>query len=254
MLGDGKKFMVNLKKLKFWKNDIIEFYCHPDLVGVIPEPKPAVKHLPEWFKDLPPIYGEEDNRDTFGNRTMTAKRCLPLLDAMSYGFTIPLCGDVHIRTNHNNSQFEITNPLGLNVCEYHVADQVGGPSAIKPNHGNPLKFINYWVVKTAPGWSALFLNPLNHHNTPFTCLSAMVDTDHYPKEVNFPALWNVFDADEHIPAGTPLVTVIPIKRHAFDKKPNVRKITKKEFNQINKTQRIQNIRTHHYTYELREKK
>ncbi len=244
--------MVNFKKLKFWDNPIVEFYCHPDLAGVIPEPKPAVKNLPDWFKNLEPSYGTE--RDTFGNKTMSAKRCLPLLDGMSLGFTIPLCGDLHVRTNHNNSQIELTNPPALKVCEFHNADQVGGPSAAKLNHGNPLKFINRWVIKTAPGWSILFTNPLNHFDQPFTCLSAMVDTDKYPKEVNFPALWHEFDADVHLSAGTPLVTAIPIKRNSFDKKPLIRPMSKAEFKTVDRIQRIQNIKSHYYTYDLREKK
>jgi len=244
--------MVNLRKLKFWNNPIIEFYCHPDLEDIIPEPKAAVKFLPEWFKDLAPTCG--DSNDAFGNKSMSAKKCLPLLDGMSLGFIIPLSGDLHIRTNHNNSQFEITNPPGLKVCEHHAADQVGGPNAIKLNHGNPLKFINRWIVKTAPGWSSLFIPPMNNYEQPFTCMAAMVDTDKYPKEVNFPALWHVPDADIHIPAGTPLITVIPFLRDSFNRKPNIRKMTEKEKIEVSKIQRRQDIRTHHYTYELRVKK
>ena len=252
MLGDGKERMVNLRKLKFWQKPIMEFYCHPDLEGIIPEPKAAVKYLPDWFKDLPPTFGE--SRDPFGNKSMSAKKCLPLLDGMSLGFVIPLAGDLHVRSNYNNSQIEITNPPGLKVCEFHDATQVGGPNAIKPNHGNPLKFLNHWVIKTAPGWSTLFIPPLNNFEQPFTCLAAMVDTDVYPKEVNFPAALNITDADVHIPAGTPLVTVIPFKRDSFDKKANVRKMSKAELKEIKKIQRRQDTRTHHYTYELRVKK
>jgi hypothetical protein len=72
--------MVKFQKLKFWDNPIIEFYCHPELYGIIPEPKAAVKNLPDWFKNLEPSYGE--GRDSFGNKTMSAKKCLPLLDGM----------------------------------------------------------------------------------------------------------------------------------------------------------------------------
>ena len=244
--------MVNLRKLKFWDNPIIEFYCHPDLEGVIPEPKSAVKYLPDWFKDLPPTYG--DKRDTFGNKSMSAKKCLPLLDGMSLGFTIPLCADLHIMSNHNNSQIQITNPPALTVCEFHDADQVGGHNGIIKNHGNPLKFINRWVIKTAPGWSTLFIPPINNFQNPFVCLGAMVDTDKYPKEVNFPAALLQTDLDVHIPAGTPLITAIPIKREGFDKKPRVRSMTKKEYKEVDKISKRQNTRTHHYTYELRVKK
>lgn len=246
--------MVNLKKLKFWDNPIIEFYCHPDLAEIIPEPKSAVKFLPDWFRDLSPTCGDSEQRDTFGNKPMSAKKCLPLLDGMSLGFTIPICGDLHIRSNHNNTQIQVHNPPGIKVCEFHDANQVGGDHALIKNHGNPLKFLNYWVIKTAPGWSTLFIPPLNNFTNSFMCLSAMVDTDRYPKEVNFPAILLQTDVDEHITAGTPLMTVIPIKRESFNKKINIRKMSNKEFKQINNITKRQNNRTHHYTHELRVKK
>jgi hypothetical protein len=249
--------MFNFKK--FWGNDIIEFYCHPSLKGIIPEPRPARKDLPPWFKNLAPICSEdggEDFRDSFGNKAMSAKKCLPLLDGMSLGFTIPIGGDVHVRSNHDNSQISVVNPPGGVVfCEFHRSSQVGGPNAIKSKHGNPLKFINHWIIKTAPGWSTLFVPPLNNFEQPFTCLSALVDTDVYPKEVNFPALLNIKDADEHIPAGTPLVTAIPIKRDVFDiKKTPIKEMSDKEFENIGKIGFIQNTRAHYYTHELRIKK
>lgn len=246
--------MIELNKL--WRSEIIEFYCHPNLEGVIPEPRPARKDLAEWFKDLSPVCGDEDSRDSLGNRIMSAKKCLPMLDGMSLGYTIPLAVDVHIRSNYNNSQILVNNPQGgIYGCEFHNSIQVGGPNAIKKNHGNPLKFINHWIIKTAPGWSTLFVPPLNHLNSVFTCLSALVDTDRYPKMVNFPAVLNETDIDVHLPAGTPLVTAIPINRKVFDgKKPYIRKMTAKEFKAIDTMHSIQTNRTHYYTYELRVKK
>lgn len=245
--------MFGLKK--FWSNEIIEFYCHPNLKDVIPEPRPARKDLPSWFKNLSPTC-DSDERDAFGKPVMSAKKCLPLLDGMSLGFTIPLGGDIHIRSNHDNSQINVINPPGNIVfCEFHNSSQVGGPNAIKLKHGNPLKFINHWIIKTAPGWSTLFIPPLNNFEQPFTCLSALVDTDVYPKEVNFPAVLNIRDADETISAGTPLVTAIPIKRDVFDlRKPLIRDISDKEFEKIHKMSLIQNTRSHYYTHELRLKK
>lgn len=242
---------------KFWGNEIIEFYCHPNLKDVIPEPRPARKDLPSWFKDLPPTCNDNNGeRDSFGNPPMSAKKCLPLLDGMSLGFTIPLGTDVHIRSNHDNSQISVVNPPGTIVsCEFHSSDQVGGSNAIKFRHGNPLKFINHWVIKTAPGWSTLFVPPLNNYEQPFTCLSALVDTDVYPKEVNFPALLNITDADEHISAGTPLVTAIPIKREVFNlKKAPIKDMNEKQFQKLSKMSFIQNTRSHYYTHELRVKK
>lgn len=246
---------MNLKNMfKFWGNDVIEFYCHPSFEGIIPEPRAAVKNLPEWFKDLKPTCeGEDDQRDAFGNKTMSAKKCLPMLDAMSLGYTIPLVGDLHIRSNHDNTQIDVTNPPGMRLCEFHDSSQLGGNHKLGIKHGNALKFINQWVIKTAPGWSTLFTAPLNHFDQPFTCLSGFVDTDVYPKHVNFPAVLTDYDVDIHLSAGTPLVTAIPVKRDSFPKKPKIRKITKNEMMTIDKIQRTQDLRTHHYTYELRKR-
>lgn len=238
---------------RFGGNPVIQFYCHPNLEGIIPEPRSAVKNLPDWFKDLDPSYGDDDQRDAFGNKSMSAKKCLPMLDAMSLGYTIPLCADLHIRSNHDNSQLEVKNPPGMTVCEFHDAGQLGGRNKLGIKHGNALKFINRWVIKTAPGWSTLFIPPLNHFDQPFTCLSGFVDTDVYPKEVNFPAILKIYDADIHLSAGTPLITAIPIKRDSFPRKPPIKKMSEKEKRIIEKIQRTQDMRTHHYTYELRKR-
>jgi hypothetical protein len=244
--------MLNLKRM--FGNEIIEFYCHPNLEDLIPEPKAAIKNLPEWFKDLAPTCeGPEDQRDAFGSKLMSAKKCLPMLDAMSLGYMIPLVADLHIRSNHDNTQIEVKNPPGIVACEFHDAIQLGGKNKLGIKHGNALKFINRWVIKTAPGWSTLFVPPLNHFDQPFTCLSGFVDTDVYPKEVNFPAVLKIYDADIHLPAGTPIITAIPIKRDSFPKKPKVRKMTAKEMKTIEKIQQTQGMRTHHYTYELRKR-
>ena len=241
-----------MKPLKLWfKNDIIEFYCHPDLNGIIPEPIPASKCIPNWWKKLQPTIPA---RDSFGAPSMTAKKCMPLLDAMSHGFIIPLQGDVHIITNSDRSTIKATNPPHGKFIEFHSVNQVGGKKNAPGAPADPIKFINHWVIKTAPGWSTLFVSPINHMNPHFTCLGGMVDTDKYPKEVNFPAIWHTANFDDTLPAGTPLVQVIPIQRNTFDRKPKVRKMSPKEYDHIHKISLIQRSRSHYYSNELREPK
>lgn len=240
------------KLLKVFGNDIIEFYCHPNYHDVIPEPKPAVKHLPDWFKSLPPEL-ENKTDPAFNIPVMTAKKCFPMLDAMSFGFIIPLCGDLQVTVDEDMTDIKVHNPQEIRVAEFHDVDQVGGQNA--PRFPlSPVKFINHWVIKTAPGWSTLFIPPINHVDAPFTCLGGMVDTDNYPKEVNFPAVWNEPGFNGVLPAGTPLVTAIPIKRNSFKKKPKVRKMSTKEFQTIEIIRKRQHTRTHVYTNELRVKK
>jgi hypothetical protein len=243
---------MNLKKM--FQNEVMEFYCHPDLEGVLAEPIPAYKKMPDWYRTLQPHIPETKERpvrDVWGARSLTAKKCMPMLDCMSLGYIIPLAGGVHIKTNHDCSEIKATGPKSINSVEFHTLDQLGGRNA--PGFpAQPIKFLNYWVIKTKPGYSALFTAPFNHFNPHFTCISGLVDTDKYPKEVNFPAIWHTPNFDDYIPAGTPLVQVIPIRRSDASRKPRVRQMTKKEFSDIDKIRKKQDMRRSYYTDELRE--
>lgn len=235
----------------FKKKPIIEFYCHRDDVEALPQPKPAAKYMPEWYKRIPPLITDgRDDRDWSGSHSFTAKKCMPMIDAMSLGYVIPLSGDLTVRSNHDCSTIEVTSSPQMNVCEFHDIRQLGEKSA--PGFpAPPLKFVNPWIVKTAPGWSTLFIAPINNFESHFTCLSGLVDTDTYPKEVNFPAIWHTPNADVLLLAGTPLVIAIPIKRDAVPSKPNIRNMKEDEHHLINIISKMQNTRRSVYTKELR---
>jgi hypothetical protein len=236
----------------FKKKPIIEFYSHRDDVAALPHPKPAAKYIPEWYKKIPQVIRDgHDDRDAYGAHTFTAKKCMPMLDAMSLGYVIPLVGDLSVKTNHDCSTIEVTSGPNIQLCEFHDIRQVGEKTA--PGFpAPPLKFINPWVVKTAPGWSTLFMPLVHNFDAHFTCLSGLVDTDKYPKEVNFPAIWHTPNFDGMLEAGTPLILAIPIKRDAVPSKPTVRATTEKEFETINLLAKMQNTRRKVYTNELRE--
>src|SRR5574342_96590 len=70
----------------------ITFRCPPELDAILPRPVPAVLGLPEWFKSMPPkafspVLQEEE---------LTVKKCPPFIDAMTYGFLMPLVADVKV--------------------------------------------------------------------------------------------------------------------------------------------------------------
>lgn len=237
--------------LKLWfKNEVIEFYCTPHLFDVIPKPTPAYKNIPEWFKKIPQEIPNAP--DQFGAPMLSAKKCLPMLDAMSLGYTIPLQGDVYFEVSKDGTSVRTGDQMPV-LVEFHDLKQLGEKTA--PGFPTPpVKFINHWVIKTAPGWSTLFIPPVNHMNAQFTCLGGLVDTDKYPKEVNFPAVWHDYGFQGLLKAGTPLVTAIPIKRGSFPNVPPVREMTHKEAVTIEKIRLQQDNRRHVYTKELRESK
>ena len=68
----------------------IEFICEEVKGnGVIPEPYPSRKLIPDWYKKLSNYTENEE-----GMEIPTLKRCPPFLDAMSSGWIIPLAADI----------------------------------------------------------------------------------------------------------------------------------------------------------------
>lgn len=237
-------------KWNLFNNPIIEFYTSEELFGVIPEPRPAIKFLPDWFKRIPPIVNGE--KDQYGNPSSSAKACMPMVDAMSAGFIIPLACDTNFSVTKDGCTVKNSNNALFKTVDYHTIKQLGERSA--PGFPTPpVKWLNPWVIKTAPGWSVLIISPINHFNPHFTCLGGFVDTDKYPKEINLPAIWHTWGCDVTIPAGTPLVQVIPIKRADQPKKSKPRAVTKKEMANKIKIEKIQVSRAHYYVNELRKR-
>ena len=68
------------------------------------------------------------------------------------------------------------------------------------------------MIKTPKGYSCLFVPPLHNPNPYFTALPAIVDTDSYHGNVNFVFQLNDINWEGVIPAGTPIVQVLPFKR------------------------------------------
>ena len=64
-------------------------------------PVPAFKTIPAWFRDLPPF---QKAMPIGGNSS--AKRCVPLLDAMTGGYILPLPVDVAV--SHKNGRLIYT--------------------------------------------------------------------------------------------------------------------------------------------------
>lgn len=211
------------------KRHDIEFLCHADDVGVIPPPYPARKLMPDWFKNLPPKIGE---KDVIHNSTI--KRCAPFLDSMMLGYIIPLAADVEFIVNKDGSGVNYRWSFYKPMVENHNPAQVAGhPELPKP----PMKFMNYWMIKVPPGYSVLFMPPMNRADPRFECMSGLVDLDRYFEYINFPFFFRKADFTGIIRQGTPLVQVIPIKRSTLLNKPRTRGMTVIDTAEHEKTKR-----------------
>jgi hypothetical protein len=68
----------------------IVFRCDPALADDLIRPIPTRRALPDWLRTTPATAFS----DAHGQEVCTLKQCPPFVDAMSFGFIIPLPCDV----------------------------------------------------------------------------------------------------------------------------------------------------------------
>lgn len=193
----------------------VTFRCPPELEEVLPPPIPAVLGLPEWFKTLPPkafnAVAQEEGP--------TVKKCPPFIDAMTYGFLIPLVADLTVDngefTWHRDVPSGGISNFSRSPIDFHDSSQVIGT----PYHAEDrflIKFNNFWTIETPPGYSLLITHPANRGDLPFTTLTGLVDSDlYFDNLMNFPAQWNDADFSGVLPKGTPVAQCFPVKRELW---------------------------------------
>lgn len=213
------------------KTPEIEFLCLDEDYGVIPEPYPASKYMPEWFKKLP---GKVNNQDILRNSTV--KRCAPFLDAMCIGWIIPLAADIEVKSNEDCSKVETRWHFNKTMVEGHSTEQISSDAAKNPlERKSHFKIINYWIIKVPKDYSILFVPPLNRNDSRFTCYSGLVHCDEYSDfYINFPTYFNTPNYTGVIKSGTPLIQAIPIKRSSSIKKYKTGIIDSKKIEKMQK--------------------
>ncbi|MDG2004112.1 MAG: hypothetical protein P8J20_12355, partial [Novosphingobium sp.] len=192
----------------------------------IPPPERAIRFAPEWFKQLDREMGMPDANGLPG---LTAKACLPMTDAFSLGFVIPLPFDVAFQVPEDRVSIQLgwDPDAPFQPVEQHHPAQIGAPEP--PFQSTmPLKFINPWRIKVPPGYSVLFSQPLSRPDLPFTCFSGFVDCDRFDTTVNLPFAWTGPIGEHVLPAGTPLAQIVPIRREAMLKTGTARASTDAE--------------------------
>jgi hypothetical protein len=193
----------------------LTFRCPPGLETILPPPIPAVLGLPDWFKALP----QKAFNPTMGIEVETVKKCPPFIDAMTYGFLIPLAIDLNVHDGEFNWDFEI--PKGI-VSEYshspigfHDPSQIAGTPLFEDDRFI-IKFNNFWTIEAPPGYSLLFTHPANRTDLPFTTITGLVDSDKfYESPLNFPAHWHDARFNGVLRKGTPVAQCMPVKRDSW---------------------------------------
>ncbi len=190
----------------------ITFRCPPELDAILPRPIPAVSGIPDWFKTMP----AKAFSDVVQTEQMTVKKCPPFIDAMTFGFLIPLVTDLHVE--NETITWNLDFPSGAitsyprSPLDFHDSSQVVG-TPLFDEDSFIVKFNNFWTIETPPGYSLLVTHPINRYDLPFITLTGLVDTDLYKDNfINFPAQWRNPKFQGILPRGTPVAQCLPVKR------------------------------------------
>jgi len=190
----------------------IVFRCDPALRDLLPPPVPARAALPDWLRRMPRAAFSA----THGAEVRTVKQCPPFVDAMAYGFVMPLPCDVTVRDGQLSWDWRLP-PLAAAMhprspVSFHVPAQVEGTPLHQPDRAL-VKFNSFWTVELEPGWSLFATHPVNRTDLPFRLLSGLVDADRFHDiGILFPAVWTDRDFDGVLPRGTPVAQCFPVPR------------------------------------------
>jgi hypothetical protein len=180
-------------------NKTIKFF--PKFDNLI-SPVPASSFLPDWYKSQP-------SYDDFGNPTI--KRCLPIFDAMSFGYFLVSQSDITV---------DSTNPAGLIITSdndfngelfnQHDLQQYSKYPIPFGYHDHLLRIHPMWAVQTPKEYSALFINPVSNGSKNITAITGLIDTDNFISDGHL-SFFVKEDTVFKIKKGTPIIQVLPIK-------------------------------------------
>ena len=200
----------------------VTFIDKSDAIPEIFFPYPAARLLPQWYKDLSPWAEAHPDSNNYYSKlgTQTAKRCIPMFDALSSGYLIPLPFDIHVSKRTDGSiEYEWPDLMGDSNpsvgVTFHSKDQISTYKKAEPFYDIP-KLITPWAFSTPRGYSMLFIPPMNRDDLKIEVFSGIIDTDKFNSTGSFPFLLSDPNFEGLIPAGTPFAQAIPFKREDFE--------------------------------------
>lgn len=193
------------------KSKKIEFAMHSPVYNKLGLMKNII---PEWFKKTEKFIGGKLDIEP---STLTVKNCIPFLDTYLTGYYIPTSVDLLV-TEENGEVFVkwkrgIVNPDDMYVG---VRDGSMTPNMPTPHgyHEKHFTWMTKYNIKCPEGYSLLFTQPLNRMDLPTYTLSGIVDAEYVLNSGNVPFFVKK-GFTGLIPAGTPIMQVIPIKRESW---------------------------------------
>jgi len=193
----------------------VHFRCPPELTDILPRPFAAKRGLPDWLKRMPATAHCAD----VNGEIRTVKQCPPFVDAMGFGFMVPLATDIRVDRGSFEWDWELgPSSLGRytrSPLTFHLGEQLAGAPIADPENA-AIKFTSYWTIETEPGYALLVTHPFNREELPFRTLTGLVDTDRFKDGcIQFPALWRDANFVGVLERGLPIAQCVPVPREAL---------------------------------------
>jgi len=194
-------------------------------------PVPSVSLIPQWYKDIKPLYGDGKFHLTEGRNNRTVKACMPFLDAMTAGYTLTLSEDIIVSWSPDGIVPIFNWRSNREPISFHNLEQHQGVPTPEGYSPFVIKFTCEWTITLPSGYSLLCIQPSNRFDAPFQLITGIVDADVFPLTIQLPFfIKNGWEGI--IETGTPIVQYIPIKRDNWVssvKKYNEQEIKKNYF-------------------------
>lgn len=128
------KYVMNyVKHTITWTKPKITFACDQEIDGVLPPPVRASKAIPKWFKKIKPhmpgLSFEEPG---------TIKKCIPVLDALSQGYIIPLWADLFVKVDYLYTFYDAEDNILMQAFAETPENHIGEKPS--ENYGEIVKF------------------------------------------------------------------------------------------------------------------
>jgi len=175
-------------------------------------PKPSRSYVPDWYKKANRWRSGKMEPLPEGGLNKDLKLCVPFLDGMTAGYMIELPADLLVKRDAQGVGFfwnEEPGPIEIRSAD--MARTLPRP----PGMDETLYAWNFhWAIETPPGYSLMITSPLNRFELPFVTTSGIMDSDGFSLGGQIP-FFLAKDFEGIIPAGTPIIQVIPIKRDSW---------------------------------------
>ena len=184
-----------------------------DINGVLPKPKPATDYIPDWYKNAKSYLDPSGKKapPLQGGVSSTVKKCMPVWDMMTAGYILETPYDIYVRQTETGPYFQWGD---MEAIIFQDMQQFQNhPYSRDINYA--VRIVVPWSIKTPSGWSVMVMEPQHREPGPIICASGIVDTDTYFLPINTFLKLRDPNFEGMIPAGTPLLQVIPFKRESW---------------------------------------